>query len=77
MRQHDCLNPGSVFQKPGEVRQKHSVRVLARTGEHLTAVDEQNAIVMLDCHTVATNATKATQKRHSNYLGHYISALAK
>jgi hypothetical protein len=50
---------------------------LARTGEHLTAVDEQNAIVMLDCHTVATNATKATQKRHSNYLGHYISALAK
>lgn len=76
MREHDALEALTVLAQPSEIGQIHLGDVATTTRKHLAAVDEQYAIIVFDCHTVAAHTAKTTKNYDTNRFGHRLTVLS-
>jgi hypothetical protein len=70
VRCNACFNAVSVFTQPREVGQHQVNAVHVSIGEHQSAVNEQQAIVLLDDHAVSADLAETTQEDNANWRCH-------
>jgi hypothetical protein len=70
MRCNACFNAVSVFTQPREVGQYQVDAVHVGVWEHEPAVNEQQAIILLDDHAVSADLAETAEENYANWRCH-------